>query len=295
MQDVNKKSNLHEKNNVNKLRAMFEGMSVGETADKLKTQVKGYSVKAITEGMLKKHKLGDAMAAICDMKELEEEIRESVKSGLPVYGFFREKKMWSCFLFDKVDISRNELSPEPESGNDTLCIYRLRKSYVHPDAEGAREDMAEVAHSNVYQKVIDVFDDGKSDGFIWKDKVYVCKKDKVTGIPYGLIVGIALGLVYGMLFDNLALGISIGFCFGISFSMIWGTSTHKYAEHGMAEKTESKDADSITDGTVSEDADNTADEAGSEDADSITDGAGSEDADNTTDGAKSADDNNTDE
>ena len=279
-QGVNKKGNLREKNNVNKLRAMFEGMSVGETADKLKTQVKGYSVKAITEGMLKKHKLGDAMAAVCDMKELEEEIQESIKSGLLVYGFFREKKMWSCFLFDKVDISRNELSPEPESGNDTLCIYRLRKSYVHPDAEGAREDMAEVAHSNVYQKVIDVFDDGKSDGFIWKDKVYVCKKDRATGIPYGLIVGIALGLVYGMLFDNLALGISIGFCFGISFSMIWGTSTHRYAEHGMAEKTKSKDADSITDG------------AGSEDADGITDGSKTSSGDSAADNES---DNDTDE
>lgn len=49
----------------------------------------------------------------------------------------------------------------------------------------------------------------------------MCKRDKTTGAPLGIIIGVALGIVYGMLFDNLALGISIGFCFGISFSMIW--------------------------------------------------------------------------
>ena len=53
------------------------------------------------------------------------------------------------------------MSPEPESGNDTLAIYKLRKSYVHPDAENVHEDMAEVAHSNVYQSVLDVLGDGK--------------------------------------------------------------------------------------------------------------------------------------
>lgn len=95
--------------------------------------------------------------------------------------------------------------------------------------------MMEVAHSNVYQNVIDVFGDGKSDGFFLRDKIYVCKRDKTTGAPLGIIIGVALGIVYGMLFDNLALGISIGFCFGISFSMIWGTSTHRYVQHGMVD------------------------------------------------------------
>ena len=217
------------------IRSMFEIKDDGNSVNKLKTQVKGYSVTAITERTLKKNKLGDVMTAVCSKEELEEEIRENLKLGLPVYGFFREKKMWSCFLFDKVNILRNELSPEPESGNDTLAIYQLRKSYVHPDAENVHEDMAEVAHSNVYQSVLDVLGDGKIDGFMWKDRVYVCKREKSTGIPYGLVIGIALGVIYGMLFDNLALGISLGVCFGISFGMIWGTSTHSYVEHGMVD------------------------------------------------------------
>lgn len=217
------------------IRSMFEIKDDGNSVNKLKTQVKGYSVTAITERTLKKNKLGDVMTAVCSKKELEEEIRENLKLGLTVYGFFREKKMWSCFLFDKVNILRNELSPEPESGNDTLAIYKLRKSYVHPDAENVHEDMAEVAHSNVYQSVLDVLGDGKIDGFMWKDRVYVCKREKATGIPYGLVIGIALGVIYGMLFDNLALGISLGVCFGISFGMIWGTSTHSYVEHGMVD------------------------------------------------------------
>lgn len=268
-QDVNKKNYVNKESGVDKgnnksvletLKAMFEIKSVGEPADKLKTQVKGYSVKVITESMLKKHKLGDAMATVCDTKELEEKIRDNIKSGLPVYGFFREKKMWSCFLFDKVDIPRNELTPEPESGNDTLCIYRLRNSYVHPDAENVREDMAEVAHSNVYQRVLDVLGDGKTDGFMWKDRVYVCKRERSTGIPYGLVMGIALGIIYGILLDNLALGISLGVCFGISFGMIWGTSTHRYAAHGMTDGSESEDMENVEDRTKSESEDSTADD-----------------------------------
>ncbi len=262
------------------LKAMFEGNSIGEPADKLKTQVKGYSVIPITERMLKKHKLGDAMAEVCDVNELENEIRESLKRGLPVYGFFRKKQMWSCFIFEKEEIAKDSLTPEPESGKDMLSIYKLRKYYIHPDVDNLTEDMMEAAHGNVYQKVIDVFGDDKSDGFLLKDKIYVCKRDKSTGAPFGILIGVALGIVYGMLFDNLALGISIGFCFGISFSMIWGTSTHRYVEHGMAGKTKSKDADSITDG------------AGSEDEDSITDGSKTSSGDSAADNES---DNVTDE
>lgn len=253
--DMNKEIDVDKGNNKSSgetLKAMFEGNSIGEPADKLKTQVKGYSVTMITERMLKKNKLGDVIAEICDMTELEREIRQGLENGLPVYGFFRNKQMWSCFIFDKEDIARSELTPEPESGKDVLSIYKLRKYYIHPEVEDLADDMMEVAHSNVYQNVIDVFGDGKSDGFFLRDKIYVCKRDKTTGAPLGIIIGVALGIVYGMLFDNLALGISIGFCFGISFSMIWGTSTHKYAEHGLADRAEAEDADNVIKGLGSD-------------------------------------------
>lgn len=253
--DMNKESDVDKGNNKSSgetLKAMFEGNSIGEPADKLKTQVKGYSVTMITERMLKKNKLGDVIAEICDMTELEREIRQGLENGLPVYGFFRNKQMWSCFIFDKEDIVRSELTPEPESGKDVLSIYKLRKYYIHPEVENLADDMMEVAHSNVYQNVIDVFGDGKSDGFFLRDKIYVCKRDKTTGAPLGIIIGVALGIVYGILFDNLALGISIGFCFGISFSMIWGTSTHKYAEHGLADRAEAEDADNVIKGLGSD-------------------------------------------
>lgn len=39
--------------------------------------------------------------------------------------------------------------------------------------ENLADDMMEVAHSNVYQNVIDVFGDGKSDGFFLRIK-YMC-------------------------------------------------------------------------------------------------------------------------
>ena len=287
-QGVNKKDNLSEngmdkgnkKSTCETLQAMFGGMIVSQPVDKLKTQVKGYSVTMITEIMLKKNKLGDVIAEICDMTELEREIRQGLENGLPVYGFFRNKQMWSCFIFDKEDIARSELTPEPESGKDVLSIYKLRKYYIHPEVDNLTEDMMEAAHGNMYQKVIDVFGDDKSDGFLLKDKIYVCKRDKSTGAPFGILIGVALGIVYGMLFDNLALGISIGFCFGISFSMIWGTSTHRYVQHGMAGDTKSKDADSITDG------------AGSEDADGITDGSKTSSGDSAADNES---DNDTDE
>ena len=69
-QGVNKKDNLSEngmdkgnkKSTCETLQAMFEGMIVSQPVDKLKTQVKGYSVTMITERMLKKNKLGDVIA-----------------------------------------------------------------------------------------------------------------------------------------------------------------------------------------------------------------------------------------
>lgn len=177
------------------------------------------------------------MAAVCDIGELENEIMECLKSGLPVYGFFKGRLMWSCFFFDKIDISKSGLIPEPDIEKDTLCVYNLRKSYVAPDVKNLESDMLEVALSTVYQNVIDIFSDEKCDGIVWNNSVYVCKREKVTGIPQGIAIGIGLGIIYGMLFDNLALGISLGFCFGISFSMIFGTSTHKYTEYGMTDLT----------------------------------------------------------
>ena len=131
--------------------------------------------------------------------------------------------------------------------------------------------MAEVAHSNVYQSVLDVLGDGKTDGFMWKDRVYVCKREKSTGIPYGLVMGIALGVIYGMLFDNLALGISLGVCFGISFSMIWGTSTHRYAVHGMTDGSESEDMENVEDRTEASDGENVKDRTKSESENSTAD------------------------
>ena len=219
-----------------KLRKLFKEPVGDNTVDKLKTQVKGYSDIPITEKMMRKNKLGDAMAVVCDMGELEREVRDNLKNGLPVMGFFKGKQMWSCFIFEKIEIPKGEISPEPDTGKDTLGIYKLKKSYIHPEVEKLADDMMEVAHSDVYQNVIDVFGDGKSDGFIWKDRIYVCRREKTTGIPYGLIMGIALGIIYGMLFDNLALGISLGMCFGISFGMIWGTSTHSFVVHGLSEE-----------------------------------------------------------
>ena len=59
--DMNKEIDVDKGNNKSSgetLKAMFEGNSIGEPADKLKTQVKGYSVTMITERMLKKNKLG---------------------------------------------------------------------------------------------------------------------------------------------------------------------------------------------------------------------------------------------
>lgn len=108
-QGVNKKDNLSEngmdkgnkKSTCETLQAMFEGMIVSQPVDKLKTQVKGYSVTMITERMLKKNKLGDAMAEVCDINELENEIRESLKKGLPVYGFSGRNRCGAALFLRK--------------------------------------------------------------------------------------------------------------------------------------------------------------------------------------------------
>ena len=70
------------------IRSMFEIKDDGNSVNKLKTQVKGYSVTAITERTLKKNKLGDVMTAVCSKEELEEEIREKVEETLKVCGLF---------------------------------------------------------------------------------------------------------------------------------------------------------------------------------------------------------------
>lgn len=93
---------------VEQLRKLFK-MPVGDNnVDKLKTQVKGYSDIPITEKMLKKNKLGDVLTAVCDMGELEREVRDNLKNGLPVMGFFKGKQMWSCFFFLKRQRSLRE-------------------------------------------------------------------------------------------------------------------------------------------------------------------------------------------
>lgn len=84
------------------IRSMFEIKDDGNSVNKLKTQVKGYSVAAITERTLKKNKLGDVMTAVCSKKELEEEIRENLKLGLPVYGFFRERRCGVVFYLTRL-------------------------------------------------------------------------------------------------------------------------------------------------------------------------------------------------
>ena len=75
---------------------------------------------------MKKNKLGDVLTAVCDMGELEREVRDNLKNGLPVMGFFKGKQMWSCFLFEKTEIPKGKISPAYINSESHIFILRWR-------------------------------------------------------------------------------------------------------------------------------------------------------------------------
>ena len=195
--------------------------------DKLKGAVKGYSVRLLTDKLLEKGFVGDNMSHIVDNSTLFNQIKECNASGLPVVGFFRKKKMFGCFIFEKITIKKDSLEPIPDIDTDTLNIIRIKNCYVHEDAKNVEAEMLEVAHHDAYtvltESMMDGSDKNKFDGLTWNNLVYIVKKDKKNGgYLAGLPIGIALGIIYGMLFENLILGICIGLCLGMCFGMSYG-------------------------------------------------------------------------
>ena len=195
--------------------------------DKLKGTVKGYSVRLLTDKLLEKGFVGDNMSHIVDNSTLFNQIKECNASGLPVVGFFRKKKMFGCFIFEKITIKKDSLEPIPDIDTDTLNIIRIKNCYVHEDAKNVEAEMLEVAHHDAYtvltESMMNGSDKNKFDGLTWNNLVYVVKKDKKNGgYLAGLPIGIALGIVYGMLFENLILGICIGLCLGMCLGMSYG-------------------------------------------------------------------------
>lgn len=195
--------------------------------DKLKGTVKGYSVRLLTDKLLEKGFVGDNMSHIVDNSTLFNQIKECNASGLPVVGFFRKKKMFGCFIFEKITIKKDSLEPIPDIDTDTLNIIRIKNCYVHEDAKNVEAEMLEVAHHDAYtvltESMMDGSDKNKFDGLTWNNLVYIVKKDKKNGgYLAGLPIGIALGIIYGMLFENLILGICIGLCLGMCFGMSYG-------------------------------------------------------------------------
>lgn len=195
--------------------------------DKLKGTVKGYSVRLLTDKLLEKGFVGDNMSHIVDNSTLFNQIKECNASGLPVVGFFRKKKMFGCFIFEKATIKKDSLEPIPDIDTDTLNIIRIKNCYVHEDAKNVEAEMLEVAHHDAYtvltESMMDGSDKNKFDGLTWNNLVYIVKKDKKNGgYLAGLPIGIALGIIYGMLFENLILGICIGLCLGMCFGMSYG-------------------------------------------------------------------------
>lgn len=195
--------------------------------DKLKGTVKGYSVRLLTDKLLEKGFVGDNMSHIVDNSTLFNQIKECNASGLPVVGFFRKKKMFGCFIFEKIAIKKDSLEPIPDIDTDTLNIIRIKNCYVHEDAKNVEAEMLEVAHHDAYtvltESMMNGSDKNKFDGLTWNNLVYVVKKDKKNGgYLAGLPIGIALGIIYGMLFENLILGICIGLCLGMCFGMSYG-------------------------------------------------------------------------
>lgn len=179
--------------------------------------VKGYDMQSVTIKKIEKGKLGNALSEIVDLEQLESEIKEAIEADCPVWGYFKKKQMWSCYIFEKVQIDKSTIKPAPENGNDILNMFKLKHEYIHPEVEQYYDKMKASIFTGIKGTALegDLHTDSKEampDGFIWGNDTYVIKKTGKNGFPFGILYGLSIGILFGIAMDN----IPIGICFGIA-------------------------------------------------------------------------------
>ncbi len=196
--------------------------------------VKGYDMQNLTVKKIEKGKLGNILSDVVDINQLEDEIREALKNNCPVWGYFKKKQMWSCYIFEKVQISKDSITPAPQTNKDNLIMYRIKHMYIHPDAEQYSGQMMQSVFSCIKEYVWFGIENGNAcDGFIIDEKSYVYKRTTNMGLPIGLCF-MCCGLLLGLMMNNIGLGLCIGI--GAGFSLNMAFSSGKVSEVHIIEK-----------------------------------------------------------
>lgn len=185
--------------------------------------VKGYDAQSVTIKKIEKGKLGNALSEIVDLEQLETEIKEAIETGCPVWGYFKKKQMWSCYIFEKVQIDKATIKPAPENGNDILNMFKLKHEYIHPEVEQYYDKMKAGIFTGIKETSLEegMHTDSKgtmADGFIWGNDTYVIKKTDKSGFPFGILYGLSIGICFGMAMDNIPIGICLGIAIGSGLS-----------------------------------------------------------------------------
>lgn len=196
--------------------------------------VKGYEIQSITIKKIEKGKFGNALSDVVNMNQLEDEIREALKNNCPVWGYFKKKQMWSCYIFEKVQIAKDSVTPVPQTNKDNLTMYRIKHMYIHPDVEQYSVQMMQGIFSGIKEHVwFGIENENACDGFIINEKSYVYKRTSDMGIPIGLCF-MGLGLLLGLMMDNMGFGLCIGV--GAGFSLSIAFSSGKVSEVHITEE-----------------------------------------------------------
>ncbi|MDE5565177.1 MAG: hypothetical protein K2I93_08465, partial [Oscillospiraceae bacterium] len=172
--------------------------------------VKGYDLQSVSMKKLEKGKLGHALSAVTDMEVLAQEIRSAKERHLPVWGYFKKGQLWSCYLFETVQVEKSAVEPTPKTSRDVLNLCKIKHVYLHPDVEQYADEMMQGIFTSLKEHVLSspLKGDNSYDGFILNGKVHICRRIH-GGIPFGVLC-LVLCLLWGVTMDNMPLGLCIG-------------------------------------------------------------------------------------
>ena len=191
---------------------------------------KGYGIKVISKGMVKKAAFGEAIKAVTDITVLQEKMQKALDTGGRVYGLYYKKELKGYYIFSKEVLKKEQIEYDFEKsvfaffGNkkDEINVYRLIESYMLPACESMREGLEKDIKEELKENM--VFYEIKA--IVWNEEALVLEEKKGSGFGGigGMGIGLLFALSYGMLFDNLALGICLGMMWGVCFGTIFSSA-----------------------------------------------------------------------
>ena len=190
---------------------------------------KGYGIKVISKGMVKKAAFGEAIKAVTDTTALQEKMQKALDTKGKVYGLYYKKDLMGYYIFTKETLKKEQIEYSfkesvfalSNNKKDEIEVYRLVESYMLPECEGMREGFENDIKTELkeYMVLYEV------KAVVWNGEALVLEEKKGSGFGGLGGIGIALlfGITYGMIFDNLALGICLGMMWGVCFGTIFSS------------------------------------------------------------------------